>query len=254
MAGRSRRSLSSGVSQGSRCMRGCGAMRTLGWWVWSLVRGVRSRVRTRCLGRSRPGSWRCGGRILGGVRGGSLYELQRAGGPDGPGELVPSRSAMTCNRFSGRFRCGDHAAGLAVVVKAFELDWGQVVEAGVASDGVVEGFDPLEHRRGQLGPGGPVAAVEELDLHRAPERLHERVVVGAGDLAHRADQAGLAQPVAEEPGRVLGAAVGVHDRSDRVGGAAGPSRRASTTSSVRRWSAIDQPTTRRLNTSRTAAQ
>jgi hypothetical protein len=31
--------------------------------------------------------------------------------------LLPSsrRRAMTCNRFSGRFRCGDHAAGLAVL-------------------------------------------------------------------------------------------------------------------------------------------
>jgi hypothetical protein len=41
-------------------------------------------------------------------------------------------------------------------------------------------------------------------------------VVGAGDLAHRAEQAGFAQPVPEEPRGVLGAAVGVHDRAVRL--------------------------------------
>jgi hypothetical protein len=57
-------------------------------------------------------------------------------------------------------------------VKCFDLVGAVVADAGVASDGVVEGFDPFEDRGCELGPGGPGAAVEEFDLHGAEERFH----------------------------------------------------------------------------------
>ena len=46
-------------------------------------------------------------------------------------------------------------------------------------------------------------AVEQLALHGRPERFHHRVVDAGGDAAHRAEQPGLAQPVAEDPTGVL---------------------------------------------------
>ena len=75
----------------------------------------------------------------------------------------------------------------------------------------------------RVGSGCPSVAVEQLALHGRPERLHHRVVDARGDPAHRAEQAGFAQPVPEDPGRVLRAAVGVHDRAGSVGAASGPS-------------------------------
>lgn len=52
----------------------------------------------------------------------------------------------------------------------------EVAEVGVASGRAAEGFDPLEHRGAELVSGGPVLAVEELDLHGPEERFGHRVV------------------------------------------------------------------------------
>jgi hypothetical protein len=41
----------------------------------------------------------------------------------------------------------------------------------VSSLAVVEDLDELEDRVGQFDPGLPPPAVEQLDLHRGPERL-----------------------------------------------------------------------------------
>src|SRR3712207_9272389 len=80
----------------------------------------------------------------------------------------------------------------------------------MAPAGVVEGLDPLEDRRPEIGPGGPALPVEQFALHAGPERLDHAVVDAGGDPPHRAEQAGGAQPVAEDPGRVL-TAVAVDD-------------------------------------------
>ncbi len=50
-------------------------------------------------------------------------------------------------------------------VNSFVVDRAAVVQGAVAADGVVEGFDVFEDRRGELGPGGPGSAVEQFDLH-----------------------------------------------------------------------------------------
>lgn len=56
-------------------------------------------------------------------------------------------------------------------MKCFELDGAEVAEGAVPAAGVVEPFDPFEDRGGQLGLAVPVVSVEELALHRGPERL-----------------------------------------------------------------------------------
>jgi hypothetical protein len=45
----------------------------------------------------------------------------------------------------------------------------------VAALTVVEDLEVLEDRVRQLDPGPPAPAIEELDLHPAPERLDESV-------------------------------------------------------------------------------
>ena len=54
---------------------------------------------------------------------------------------------------------------------------------------VVEVLDPLGDGDRELDLGAPLLAVEQLDLHGAPERLHRGVVVAVADGAHRAQQA-----------------------------------------------------------------
>ena len=102
--------------------------------------------------------------------------------------------------------------------------------------------------------GWPAVAIDELGLERREEALGERVVVGRPGRAHRGGDTGLGKPGAEGDARVLGAAIGVMDET-------GPGARrpiaassAPSTSSVRRWPAIDQPTTRRLKASTMAAR
>jgi hypothetical protein len=78
---------------------------------------------------------------------------------------------------------------------------------------VVPRFDPLEDRLGQLVFGLPACGVEQLTLHRRPERFDHRVVHRGGYPAHRREQAGLTQPVTKDPRRVLSAPVAVADRA-----------------------------------------
>lgn len=130
-------------------------------------------------------------------------------------------------------------------MKGFVLDRAEVAEGGVAPPGVVPALDPLEHRRRELGAAGPGAAVEKLALHGRPERLDEGVVDAGGDAAHGTEQPGGAKPVTEEPRRVLRASVRMHDRAGLRARCQRAICSASTTSSVRMWSAIDQPTTLR---------
>ena len=84
--------------------------------------------------------------------------------------------------------------------------------------------------------------VEQLALERGEEALAQGVVVAVADRAHRRPHPGLPASLAEGDGGVLGALVGV---MDHVGRPALPQRR---------WVAIAQPTTRRLQASITTAR
>ena len=100
---------------------------------------------------------------------------------------------------------------------------------------------------GKFFAGLPRSSVEQLQLQGSPERFHHGVVVAVADGAHRAEKAGDLQALPERPRRVLGAVIGVQDRRSARRTLSGWRRTiampsASVTSSVRMWSAIDQPT------------
>ena len=76
--------------------------------------------------------------------------------------------------------------------------------------GVVPELDVVVDRGGELDPRLPAAAVEQLDLHPPPEALHQRVVVGRADRAHRRRDAGLGEVVAEGPRGELHPAIAMH--------------------------------------------
>ncbi len=63
----------------------------------------------------------------------------------------------------------------------FVLNRGARGEGAVPASGVVEVLDVVIDRGGELDPGSLPPAVEQLDLHAAPERLDDGVVVGRGD-------------------------------------------------------------------------
>jgi hypothetical protein len=102
---------------------------------------------------------------------------------------------------------------------------------------------PSRKGRGRLGAG-----VEQLALHRGPERLDHRVVDAGGDPAHGSQQAGVTQRVAEDPGRVLRSTVGADHGAGLGRRRQVTTWRASTTRSVLMRSAMDQPTTWRVKT------
>lgn len=58
-------------------------------------------------------------------------------------------------------------------------------------------------------PSSAALAVEELDLHAAPERLDDRVVVAVAHGSHRGQQARVNRPAGKGPRRQLRALVGV---------------------------------------------
>jgi hypothetical protein len=55
------------------------------------------------------------------------------------------------------------------LIDGFELDGCEHAKRGVAALAVVEDLEVLEDRVGELDSGVPALAVEELDLHAAPE-------------------------------------------------------------------------------------
>jgi hypothetical protein len=81
----------------------------------------------------------------------------------------------------------------------FDLDWGAHPERGVSSSGVVPELDVVVDRGRKLDPGLPTAAVEQLDLHAAPEALHHRVVERGADGSHRWGDPGITNVLAEGP-------------------------------------------------------
>lgn len=69
----------------------------------------------------------------------------------------------------------------------------------MASAAVVEAFDVLEDRVGQLDAGAPTLTVEQLGLHAAPERL-DHGVIRIADGPEGRQQAGFAGAFGEAPG------------------------------------------------------
>jgi hypothetical protein len=66
-------------------------------------------------------------------------------------------------------------------VEGLEGDWAAHSDAGMAPVRVVPALYPLEDGVGKFIPGPPYSWVEQLELHRAPERLHHRIVVAIPD-------------------------------------------------------------------------
>ena len=58
---------------------------------------------------------------------------------------------------------------VGVEVAVLVLGWGEHAEGGVAASAVVEEFDVVVDRGGELDAGLPGFSVEQLDLHAAPE-------------------------------------------------------------------------------------
>src|ERR1022692_2044976 len=61
---------------------------------------------------------------------------------------------------------------------SFNFGWREHPQAGMSASGVVKQLDVVEDRGRQLDPRLPLLAIEQLDLHAAPEALHHGVVVG----------------------------------------------------------------------------
>ena len=106
---------------------------------------------------------------------------------------IPGVSAARVEvpRSDGRFGlCG--VGGLVV-------EWAEVVVVAVAALGVVPAFDPFEDRGCELVAGVPVVLVEEFALQDREERFGDGIVEAVADRAHRSEQAGVTEPVAEQP-------------------------------------------------------
>jgi len=74
---------------------------------------------------------------------------------------------------------------------------------------IVPAFYPLEDGHGNLGASCPDSGVEKFQLHRAPERFDQRVVVAVPDRAHGRYESGVEQAPSEGPRGELAAVVGM---------------------------------------------
>ncbi len=90
-----------------------------------------------------------------------------------------------------------------------------MAEGAVAALSVVEGLDVVEDLGGELGSGGPGAAVDELLLDRREEALGDGVVVAVAAASHRLRDPGGAGLLAEGQRDELAALVGVPDQPAR---------------------------------------
>ena len=84
-------------------------------------------------------------------------------------------------------------------MELLELRWREHIERAVAPAVVVERLDVFEDRVGELDPRLSSSAVEQLDLHPAPERLHHRVVEGGPGATDRRHQLRLLHALGEGP-------------------------------------------------------
>jgi hypothetical protein len=69
----------------------------------------------------------------------------------------------------------------------------------MASFWVVPAFYPFEDRGGKLLARLPFFRVQQLQLHRAPERFHHGIVVAIANTAHGGEKAGGAQALTKDP-------------------------------------------------------
>ena len=108
-------------------------------------------------------------------------------------------------RKNGHRICVRHS----LIVLGFEVNRAEVIERAMEALAVIESFDEVEDCQASLGSGFKTAAINELQLERAPEGFHGGVVVAAGFAAHRRQGLGLRQRVAVIGTGVLAAAVGM---------------------------------------------
>ena len=120
---------------------------------------------------------------------------------------------------------------------------------------IVEVFDVIGHGDGQLEIGPPLLAVQEFDLHGAPERLHGGVVVAVADGAHGADEPEAADVLGEGPGGELTAVIRMDDRARSCSILEALAlAKASLTKTASHRRSMAQPTTLRLKRSSTTQQ
>src|SRR5438132_450608 len=96
-------------------------------------------------------------------------------------------------------------------VEALKRDGAVHSDAGMASVRIIPAFDPLEYGVREFFSCFPGSGIEELQLHRVPERFHHRIVVTITDGSHGAEQPGIAESFPERPRSILRSVVGMQD-------------------------------------------
>src|SRR5260370_39084196 len=89
------------------------------------------------------------------------------------------------------------------LVTPLVIDWGQIVERGVAGMGVVRALDELEDCHACLALGFETATVEQFTFERGEETLAHGVIEAIANRAHRGPHVGLAAALAEGDRSVL---------------------------------------------------
>ena len=74
-------------------------------------------------------------------------------------------------------------------------------------DAVIEPFDESKDFCLCLGAGGELAAIDELEFERAPERFHGGIVVAIGFAAHGSQRPVVLQALAELGAGILAASI-----------------------------------------------
>jgi hypothetical protein len=132
-----------------------------------------------------------------------------------------------------------------------ELHGAHVPQRGMQVLAIVPNLAVREDGHPGRRAGRPVGASDQLHFARGEERLGDGVIIAVTDRAGGRDQAGRPEVLAESQGVVPAPPIAVVDEArgrpptlegEPEGGA------------VRRWSAMAQPTTRRLQPSRMIAR
>ena len=128
-------------------------------------------------------------------------------------------------------------------------------DRGVASAAVLAVLDPRRYLADGAGPSRPDPAVIKLRFQSCEETFGFSVVPANPGISHRPDDAVGGCERGDLRGGVLGAAVGMEDTdADRLPQRARAICSASWIRSVRMWSAMAHPMTRRLWASMTVAR
>ena len=97
-------------------------------------------------------------------------------------------------------------------VEGLEGDGAVHSNAGMTSFGIVPALYPFEDGIGKLVAGLPFFRVEQFELHRAPKRLDQRIVVTITNGAHGSEKSRGAKPLTEDPRSILATVIGVQYR------------------------------------------